>query len=158
MVWEPQLLPSPQEDMWLSHAISSLLGSVGVVIWGSSASMKTQHLCLGLKNYTTTEFGPFILNFTLWSQNCSKEQCSGHGQCTSSEIPRLSKLLEGTESEHEAEKLAEEVWRYYDRILRPAIAAGHWNAVEKPWSGYTCKCFNGWSGDNCSKSHVLGQP
>ena len=73
--------------MWLSQSISSYLGSTGVVIWGSTHSTDNATLCTDLYAYITGTMGPIIKDFTEWTQNCSLELCSGHGQCVVGEIP-----------------------------------------------------------------------
>lgn len=85
-----------QEDLRNSHYISSFLGADGVVIWGSTKSMESQNLCTTLHTFITSDFGPFIKSFTQYTQQCSMEECSSHGQCVFKEIPStLTFLAEG---------------------------------------------------------------
>lgn len=136
----------------MSHAISSLLGSVGVVIWGSSKSMTSHQLCQGLNNYTTTEFGPFVRNFTLWASNCSRTRCSGHGQCITNEIPQLLELLTSSRDGSGPEKVGKEAERLYKGVLTAITGERRGEGLGE---SFTCKCFAGWSGDTCSKSSSI---
>ena len=129
---------SQQEDLWLSHAISNLLGSAGVVIWGSTKSTDTSTLCSGLESYVSGTFGPFVKNYTEWAQQCSNVTCSGNGQCVASEIPAVEVLMGRS---HIDPLKAAEIWAEYF-----TMAAQSGNE-----SVFTCKCFGGWTAGDCSK-------
>ena len=136
------ILVSSQEDLWLSHAISSLLGSAGVVIWGSTKSTDKSSLCSELEGYVSETFGPFVQNFTNWAQRCGKTNCSGHGQCVANEIPALEVLTRRESIEH-LHKAAVLWVQYFTTIVR--------NMKELMFTeGYSCQCFDGWTGQDCS--------
>lgn len=128
-----------QEDLWLSHAISSLLGSAGVVIWGSTKSTDTRTLCSELESYVSGTFGPFVKNYTEWAQQCSNLTCSGNGQCVASEIPTVE-VLEGRSPLPDVIKAAE-IWVQYFAM----------EVQVRNESTFSCKCFDGWTGGDCSE-------
>jgi len=109
-----------QEDIWLSHGITTLLGGDGVVVWGSTKSMESQQLCSTLYSYMESTFGPFIQMITRWTRECSQTMCNSHGQCTAQDIPpELNILSSGTHGTQEVhDKQIHCTIIHYTAILR----------------------------------------
>ena len=157
----------PQEDTWLSHAISSLLGGDGVVIWGSTKSMESESLCKTLYSYINFFFGPFVKDFRDWTIKCSQLTCSGHGQCTAKNIPaELSFVSSQTRKQmvtqaYNSSYLLLLIF-YMHAYIHVHMYVQEWMKYFK-WllssaeqgtvlsEAYTCKCFPMWKGSDCSE-------
>ncbi|XP_035829671.1 hyaluronidase B [Aplysia californica] len=70
-----------QADLSYSIEEPANMGSSGVVLWGSSSSMRAKNECLLLQDYVNKTLGPFVLNVTNFFGNCTQQLCQGHGRC-----------------------------------------------------------------------------
>lgn len=84
-----------QDDLLLSYLIPALSGASGVVIWGGTDTVANPSICQQAKLYVDQSLGPTLKWITEWTQQCSKEHCSGKGRCiTISDSFKLKYLTE----------------------------------------------------------------
>ena len=65
------------------------MGSAGVVLWGSSNSMRARNECVVLQNYIHNTLGPYVINITNFFGNCSEQLCNSHGRCVRKDYESL---------------------------------------------------------------------
>ena len=104
-------------------AQSAELGTVGIVIWGDHLTERTKTDCLEIKSYIDNFLGPLVKNLTAITQSCSQKFCNSHGRCTFQLNPSV-----------------------YAKALSQGVA----QELSDQWKFVSCKCYNGWSGADCS--------
>jgi hyaluronoglucosaminidase len=117
------------QDLVATVGQSADLGMAGIVFWGDAYQEASFKVCNNLKQYINSTLGPYVLNVTQASVNCSMQLCSGHGRCyVSSDYYWLS-----VEKEKD----------HFTGFL-------HSNWVQFK-EHFECQCYVGWSGVSCDK-------
>lgn len=98
-------------------------GSDGAVIWGASASVKSENHCKNLKKYIIDVIGPAAEKVSWRADLCSKQICNSKGRCT---FPN-----------DEYSKS----WKLFIDDTAQSFYAGD----------ITCRCLEGYSGRFCSE-------
>ena len=112
-----------QADVMATVAQSAEQGTAGIVIWGDHLTEKTKTDCLEIKSYIDNFLGPLVKNLTAITQTCSQKFCNSHGRCTFQLNPSV-----------------------YARVLNQGVVLD----LTDQWKFVSCKCYNGWSGGDCS--------
>ena len=113
-----------QADVMATVAQSAEQGTAGVVIWGDHLTEKTKTDCLEIKSYIDNFLGPLVKNLTAITQTCSQKFCSSHGRCTFHLSPS---------------------------VYAKALSRGVLQDMINQWRFVSCKCYNGWSGEDCGR-------
>ncbi|XP_038552796.1 hyaluronidase-1 [Micropterus salmoides] len=137
-----------QEHLVYTIGESAALGSAGVVLWGDSAYSKSKATCNAVKSYIDKTLGFYLVNVTSAAALCSQTLCSSHGRCQRKD-PNSRDYLH----------LDPAVWKV---VSERKPEGGHdyrvlgqmkTRQVTLMKSKFQCKCYPGWSGENCSKSN-----
>ena len=112
-----------QADIIATVAQSAEQGAAGIVIWGDHFSEHTEIDCVQVKTYIDNFLGPLVKNLTSITENCSQKFCNSHGRCKF----QLNPLV------------------YFK-----ALDLGVVQDFTDQWKFFSCGCYNGWSGNNCS--------
>ncbi|XP_065913931.1 hyaluronidase-1-like isoform X2 [Dysidea avara] len=87
-----------QDDLLLSYLIPALSGASGVVIWGGTDTVANPFICEQAKLYVDQTLGPTLQWITEWTQQCSRDHCSGNGHCvTISDSFKINPFTEPTD-------------------------------------------------------------
>lgn len=113
-----------QADVIATVAQSAEQGTAGIVIWGDHLTERTKTDCLEIKSYIDNFLGPLVKNLTAMTQTCSQKFCNSHGRCTFQLNPSV-----------------------YAKALSQGVAQD----LSDKWKFVSCKCYNGWSGADCSR-------
>lgn len=113
-----------QADVIATVAQSAEQGTAGIVIWGDHLTERTKTDCLEIKSYIDNFLGPLVKNLTAMTQTCSQKFCNSHGRCTFQLNPSV-----------------------YAKALSQGVAQD----LSDKWKFVSCKCYNGWSGTDCSR-------
>ena len=65
------------------------MGAAGIVLWGSSSSLRYHNECTILQNYIHNTLGPYVQNISNFFGNCSQQLCNGHGRCVRKDNERI---------------------------------------------------------------------
>ncbi|XP_020614973.1 hyaluronidase-1-like [Orbicella faveolata] len=112
-----------EADVMATVAQSAEQGTAGIVIWGDHLTEKTKTDCLEIKSYIDNFLGPLVKNLTAITQTCSQKFCNSHGRCTFELNPS---------------------------VYAKALSQGVVQDLTDQWKFVSCKCYNGWSGEDCS--------
>ena len=115
------------QDLIETVGQSADLGMAGIVFWGDSYQEGSYEVCVNLQQYIKKTLGPYVLNVTQASQNCSMYLCNGNGRCY---VPS----------------------DYYFSVQEEVGFAGF---LGSDWvqfqECFKCQCYVGWSGVSCDK-------
>lgn len=139
------------EFLSLEHLVytigeSAALGSAGVVLWGDHAYSKSQATCDAIKSYIDQTLGPYLVNVTSAAALCSQTICSSHGRCQRRKLNSGAYLHLDPAAWKVVSHKKPEGGRSY-RVLGQLRE----HEVVFMKSMFACKCYPGWTGENCSQ-------
>ncbi|XP_050401317.2 hyaluronidase conohyal-P1 [Patella vulgata] len=126
-----------QSDLDLAIREPADMGAAGVVFWGSSAMFHLHDECLNMQKYIKDVLGPYVKSTETFFEQCSQKNCNSNGRCVRKDYEALAQLNlkeNGTD----------------DECRRNMNSINEEQQKNEFSDAYICRCFQGWSGPNCS--------
>ncbi|XP_041837523.1 hyaluronidase-1 [Melanotaenia boesemani] len=125
---------------------SAALGSAGVVLWGDNTYAKSRANCEAVKSYIDDTLGPYLVNVTSAAVLCSQTLCSSQGRCQRKNLQSSSYLHLDPAAWKVVTEEKSGGGRNYKVVGQ--MGAHHVQLIK---SEFQCRCYPGWTGENCSK-------
>lgn len=136
----------PLEHLVYTIGEGAALGSAGVVLWGDNSFSKSKASCDAVKAYIDETLGPYVVNVTSAAVLCSQMMCSSKGRCQRKNLNSRTYLhLDPAEWKVVSEKATGGRQHYV------VLGQMRTNQVTVMKSQFQCKCYPGWTDENCSK-------
>ena len=113
-----------------SIGMAADLGVNGIIIWGNGRHGNDTTQCQREKDYVDTKLGPYAQRILDFFNNCSTDMCSSNGRC----------VKHDDEVELDPAK------------VDSTLDNDHVYSLEYVQASYSCSCYEGWTGDDCSQA------
>ena len=120
-----------QFDLVASLGTAADLGVDGLIIWGNNYRRSPQSQCEREKVYLETKLGPYVQKLLDFFQKCSRDLCSSNGRCVKNHVE-----VDSTKINSNLDK-------------------DHVYSLEHVKGLYHCRCYEGWTAQDCSKTAWL---